>query len=139
MFTGDAGTGKHAVARVLEALLAQSRHRAYLLDGKNVFLGVDADIALDDRAGLVRRFGEVAHLFLDAGTIVVSTTNVIGLGDHEVIRTLVAPFEMFVVHMGPAEGLPEDVDLRFDAGVDPTAAALAIQGELGRRGRLRSP
>ena len=71
MLTGAHGTGKVAVARALERRLVESGHRAYLLNGKNLVLGVDADIELDDVDELVRRFGEVAHLLLDAGLIVV--------------------------------------------------------------------
>src|SRR5262249_16825384 len=77
LVSGDAGVGKHAVARALEVRLTRSGHHAYLLDGKNVFLGIDADLDLDDRDELVRRFGETAHILLDAGLLVVSTTNVI--------------------------------------------------------------
>ena len=138
MLTGAAGVGKHAIARVLEQRLVDSGHHAYLLDGKNVFLGVDADLALDDRAGLVRRFGEVSHLFLDSGTLVVSTTNVIGLGDHRTLQTLVAPFKMLIAHVGPEEeGLPEGADMRFDPGCEPGGAAAEIERVLGERGRLR--
>lgn len=139
MVTGDAGVGKHAIARALEGLLVRSGHHAYLLDGKNVFLGVDADLALDDRKGLVRRFGEVAHLFLDAGTLVVSTTNVIGLADHRTLQTLVAPFKMLIAHVGAEDqGMPQGADLRFDPGSDPQTAAEAIAAILAERSRLRA-
>ena len=138
MLTGGAEAGKHEVARELEAELVNTGHQAYLLDGKNVFLGVDADLAFDDVDELVRRFGEVAHLMLDAGLLVVSTTNVIGLADHLRIATQIAPFKMFVVHMGPeAEGLPEGADLRFDPDVDPRIAVRSIVAELVARRRLR--
>jgi bifunctional enzyme CysN/CysC len=137
MLTGEAGVGKHAVARHLELRLATGGKHAYLLDGKNVFLGVDADMHLDDRAELVRRFGEVAHILLDAGLIVISTTNVIGLADHTRIQTQIAPVPMFIVHVGPAEhGLPEGADLRLDPRADVDAAVDAIVAELSRRGRL---
>jgi len=139
MVTGEAGVGKAAVARALERRLCEEGVHAYLLDGKNVVLGVDADIALDDREGLVRRFGEVAHLFLDAGLVVVSTTNVIGLGDHRTLRTLVSPFPMLVVHLGP-EGAAEDeeADLRLDPGGEPAVAVDQIVRALAERSRLRS-
>ncbi len=139
MLTGDAGVGKAAVARALEQRLVNDGVHGYLLDGRNVFLGVDADIALDDRDELVRRFGEVVHLFLDAGMVVVSTTNVIGLGDHRTLATLVAPFKMLVVHMGPqAAGLPQGADLRLDPGAEPRAAVEQIVALLAQRSRLRS-
>ncbi len=139
MLTGDAGVGKHAIARVLERRLVEDGVHAYLLDGKNVFLGVDSDIALDDRDQLVRRFGEVAHLFLDAGTVVVSTTNVIGLGDHRTLQTLVSPFEMLVVHVGPEDAqLPEGADLRFTPGAEPGPVVDEIVAALAERSLLRS-
>jgi bifunctional enzyme CysN/CysC len=138
MITGAAGTGKRAIARALERRLVESAHRAYLLDGMNLVLGVDADIDFDDVDELVRRFGEVAHLLLDAGLLVVSTTSFIGLRDHKAITTQVAPFPTFVVHVGPeAEGLPEATDLRVDPGADPDGTVQQILGELSARGRLR--
>ncbi|MEM9492311.1 MAG: GTP-binding protein, partial [Myxococcota bacterium] len=140
MVTGEVGTGKHGLGRALEAALVSSGHHAYLLDGKNVVLGVDADIAFDDIDELVRRFGEVAHLLLDAGNLVISTTNVIGLADHQIIQTQIAPFRMFIVHFGrEAEGTPEGADIRLDPNPDgPHEPAVElILAELGRRGRLR--
>jgi bifunctional enzyme CysN/CysC len=138
MITGSEGAGKMAIARALERRLVDSGHRAYLLNGKNVVLGVDSDIAFDDIGELVRRFGEVAHLLLDAGLLVVSTTNVIGLSDHEAITMQVAPFPTLVVHLGAATAQPEATDLRFDPGGDPDVAADVILGMLAARQRLRS-
>ncbi len=139
MLTGAHGTGKMAVARALERRLVESGHRAYLLNGKNLVLGVDADIELDDVDELVRRFGEVAHLLLDAGLIVVSTTDLIGVRDHVGITTQVSPFPTFVVHLGPeAEGLPEATDLRADPNPDIEEMVGVILRELSGRRRLRT-
>lgn len=138
MVTGEAGAGKHQVARALEAMLVRTGHHAYLLDGKNVVLGVDADIAFDDIDELVRRFGEVAYILLDAGNLVISTTNVIGLADHLAIQTQISPFRMFIVHMGPeAEGLPEGADMRLDSNPAVADAVDAVMAELQQRGRLK--
>ena len=138
MLTGETGTGKAAIARALEAKLVETSHHAYLLDGKNLVLGVDADIAFDDIGELVRRFGEVAHLLLDAGNIVLSTTNVIGLGDHREIATLISPFQMLAVHLGPeAEGVPEAIDMRLNANSDVDKAVVHIMEALRQRGRTK--
>jgi bifunctional enzyme CysN/CysC len=138
MITGESGTGKANLAMELERVLVESGHRAYLLNGRNVVLGVDADIAFDDIGELVRRFGEVVDLLLDAGLLVVTTTNVIGTRHHQNISTQVAPYSTFVVHIGAEdEGLPEATDLRFDTRPDPGASARAILRELGARQRLR--
>ena len=138
MVTGAPGSGKMTIARALERRLVESGHRAYLLNGKNLVLGVDADIDFDDVEELVRRFGEVAHLLLDAGLIVVSTTNFIGVRDHKAIVTQVSPFPTFVIHLGPeAEGLPEATDLRADPEPDTDWIVGVILGELAARRRLR--
>jgi len=138
MLTGESGTGKAAVAQEIERLLVESGHRAYLLNGRNVVLGVDADIELDDIGELVRRFGEVVHLLLDAGLLVITTTNLIGTRHHQTISTHVAPFSTFVVHIGEEdEGLPEATDLRFDPRPEPADSARAILRELAARQRLR--
>jgi bifunctional enzyme CysN/CysC len=138
MITGEANMGKRPVARALEARLARDLHRAYLLDGKNLVLGVDADIAFDDIDELVRRFGEVAYILLDAGNLVISTTNLIGLSDHARIVSQIAPFQTLVVHMGKeAEGLPEGADLLLEPHTDPAEACARILAELRRHGRLR--
>jgi bifunctional enzyme CysN/CysC len=138
MVTGAHGSGKMTIARALERRLVESGHRAYLLNGKNLVLGVDADIDFDDVDELVRRFGEVAHLLLDAGLLVVSTTEFIGVRDHTAITTQVAPFPTFVVHLGPeADGVPEATDLRADPRPDPDWIVGRILDELAGRGRLR--
>ena len=77
MFVGKAGTGKHIHARALEKALFEAGRNVYMLDGQNVLLGVDHDLWVDAaQSELVRRFGEVAHLLLSSGLLVVSTTNV---------------------------------------------------------------
>ena len=95
------------------------------------FVGIDADIAFDDIDELVRRFGEVANILLDAGLIVVSTTNVIGLGDYRQIETQIEPAPMFLIHVGSeAEGIPDGADVLVEAGVDPASAVETILAAL---------
>ncbi len=70
-FTGLSGSGKSTIAtRVEEALVGMGR-TAYLLDGDNIRHGLNADLGFstEDRAENVRRVGEVAILFADAGIV----------------------------------------------------------------------
>lgn len=70
-FTGLSGSGKSTIAtRVEEALVGMGR-TAYLLDGDNIRHGLNADLGFSnqDRAENVRRVGEVAILFADAGIV----------------------------------------------------------------------
>jgi len=133
-FTGKLKSGKRRHARALEVELMRSGHRAYYLDGRNI--SIDATHELEEQVGA---FGEISHLLLDAGLIVLSTSNVIGLGDEGHLLNRVSPYDMFVVHMGPeAEGIPEGADMRFSPNSDTGPNIEAIMAELRRRGRLRS-
>lgn len=94
LLTGRTGVGKAELARSLEEKLFNRNFQSYLLDGRNIQLGLSADI---DQEGQpvsgepVRRFGEVVKLFLDAGHLVISTTNAFNQEDHSGIRLLLDP------------------------------------------------
>jgi bifunctional enzyme CysN/CysC len=72
-FTGLSGSGKSTVAVELERRLVTGSRPAYLLDGDNLRHGLNADLGFSaaDRAENVRRVGEVALLFADAGLVSV--------------------------------------------------------------------
>jgi bifunctional enzyme CysN/CysC len=120
MFVGRAGTGKHRYARALERALFGEGRNAYMLDGTNVLLGVDCDLHFREstQAELVRRFGEVAHLLLDAGLLVVSTTNAIGLADHGAVQALIPDAPSIVVDVDPSGDSLAPCDLRI-RGTEP--------------------
>ncbi|HIN86310.1 MAG TPA: adenylyl-sulfate kinase, partial [Myxococcales bacterium] len=123
LFSGDAGTGKAMVARYLERYLFDNGVATYLLDGTNVLLGLghDANQAEreETREELIHRYGEIAHLFVDSGNIVISTTNTIGLADHQKLATLVAPAELLSIHICPHhEQAPLNADLVFSSVED---------------------
>jgi adenylyl-sulfate kinase len=69
--TGLSGSGKSTVAGALAALLTVRGVLSYTLDGDNLRHGLNGDLGFsaDDRAENVRRVGEVARLFADAGVI----------------------------------------------------------------------
>lgn len=70
-FTGLSGSGKSTVAVAVERQLVSSGRAAYLLDGDNLRHGINAGLgfATEDRNENVRRAGEVARLFADAGVV----------------------------------------------------------------------
>ena len=73
-FTGLSGSGKSTIANLVEKkLLAEGRH-TYLLDGDNVRHGLNRDLGFTDadRVENIRRVGEAAKLFVDAGLIVLT-------------------------------------------------------------------
>ena len=72
--TGLSGSGKSTVARRVEQLLAEKGCFAYVLDGDNVRHGLNKDLGFSpaDRTENIRRIGEVAKLFTDAGAITLT-------------------------------------------------------------------
>jgi bifunctional enzyme CysN/CysC len=131
MFVGKAGTGKNRYARALEQALFDQGRNVYLLDGTNVLLGVDQDLVWVDATQheLVRRFGEVAHLLVDAGLIVVSTTNAIGLADYGAVQALIPDTPSLVVEIDPLGASAQACDLRF-RGVEPESEVVAEIAEM---------
>ena len=131
MFVGRAGTGKHRYARALEKALFARGGNVYMLDGTNVLLGVDCDLHFREstQAELVRRFGEVAHLLLDAGLLVVSTTNAIGLGDHGAVQALIPDAPSIVIDVDPGGDSLAPCDLRI-RGTEPEEQVIARVVEL---------
>jgi bifunctional enzyme CysN/CysC len=73
-FTGLSGAGKSTLAVAVEQRLFQLGYQTYLLDGDNVRRGLNANLGFspDDRAENIRRIGEVAALFAEAGMIVIT-------------------------------------------------------------------
>ena len=72
--TGLPGSGKSTLAMALERALFDLRWRAYTLDGDNVRHGLNADLGFspEDRQENIRRIGEVAALFADAGAVCIT-------------------------------------------------------------------
>jgi bifunctional enzyme CysN/CysC len=125
MFVGPAGSGKHKYARAVEKALFDRGHNVYMLDGKNVLLGVDHDLWVDAaQSELVRRFGEVVHLLLNSGMLVVSTTNAIGLADAGAVQALIPDTPTILIDVDPAgdSHLPFDLRIR---GTEPEDQVIA--------------
>jgi adenylylsulfate kinase len=73
--TGLSGSGKSTVAVAAEHVLVQRGRLAYVLDGDNVRHGLNSNLGFSpkDRTENIRRIGEVAKLFTDAGVIVFTS------------------------------------------------------------------
>ena len=71
--TGLSGSGKSTIAVELLQTLVDRGLAAYSLDGDNLRHGLNGDLGFsaDDRAENIRRVGEVARLFADAGLVAV--------------------------------------------------------------------
>lgn len=100
-FTGFSGSGKSTVANALEQRLAELKQHTYLLDGDNVRHGLNKDLGFsdDDRVENIRRIGEVAKLFVDAGLIVVTAFISPFRSERQMVRDLVEDNEFIEIHM----------------------------------------
>ena len=73
--TGLSASGKSTIACILEQMLLHKKKHAYRLDGDNIRMGLNKNLGFsaEDRAENIRRIGEVAKLFTDAGVIAITS------------------------------------------------------------------
>ncbi len=73
--TGLSGSGKSTLAKALHRRLFDKGYQVYMLDGDNIRNGLNRDLGFspEDRSENIRRVGEVAALFAQAGVIVISS------------------------------------------------------------------
>lgn len=90
-FTGLSGAGKSTLAHAVEERLHQMTCRTFVLDGDNVRHGLCGDLGFseDDRKENIRRIGNVAKLFLEAGVIVLTAFISPFRSDRRLVRNMV--------------------------------------------------
>ncbi|HCZ9264362.1 adenylyl-sulfate kinase [Vibrio sp. sp1] len=98
-FTGLSGSGKSTIANAVESKLLSLGKHSYLLDGDNVRHGLNKDLGFSDQDRIenIRRIGEVAKLFVDSGTIVLTAFISPFISDREQARQLMAESEFLEV------------------------------------------
>jgi adenylylsulfate kinase len=88
--TGLSGSGKSTIAVQLEKQLAERGVRTYILDGDNIRHGLNKNLGFspEDRTENIRRIGEVAKLFVDAGVVVLTAFISPYRADRDQVRAL---------------------------------------------------
>lgn len=126
-FTGLSGAGKSTIANLVDKKLHALGRHTYLLDGDNLRHGLNKDLGFTDadRVENIRRVAEVAHLFVDAGLIVLTA--------------FISPFR---AERAMARGLfeaGEFIEIHVDTPLD-VAEARDVKGlyRKARRGELRN-
>jgi adenylylsulfate kinase len=111
-FTGLSGAGKSTLANALEQRLHAEGMRTYLLDGDNIRHGLNRDLGFSpaDRTENIRRIAEVARLFVDAGTLVMTAFISPYQADRELARSLVGPDEFIEIYVNCALETCEERD-----------------------------
>ena len=99
-FTGLSGAGKSTLANAVNRDLFRRGLASYLLDGDNIRHGLCNDLGFSDdhRVENIRRIGEVAKLFLDAGVITLTAFVSPFRSDRARARSLVAPGDFIEIH-----------------------------------------
>lgn len=100
-FTGLSGSGKSTLAVQLEYELWEMKYKTFLLDGDNIRAGLSKDLDFSDAGRIenIRRIGEVAKLFIDAGIIVLCAFISPFRAERDLVRNLVGSenfLEIFV-------------------------------------------
>jgi len=98
-FTGLSGSGKSTIANAVSHELFRQGIKEYVLDGDNIRHGLNKDLGFSnrDRTENIRRIGEVAKLFVESGTIVISAFISPIKTDREQVRALYPDGEFFEI------------------------------------------
>ena len=110
--TGLSGAGKSTIATELERELFNLGKHAYVLDGDNVRHGLCSDLGFspEDRKENIRRVGEVAKLFAEAGIICVTAFISPYRSDRELVRKMMKPRQFVEVHVDAPLAICEERD-----------------------------
>ncbi|XP_028114217.1 adenylyl-sulfate kinase 3-like [Camellia sinensis] len=124
--TGLSGSGKSTLACALSRGLHSMGKLTYILDGDNVRHGLNRDLGFkpEDRAENIRRMGEVARLFADAGVICIASLISPYKKDRDACRALLPEGEFIEVFM--------DVPLHVCEARDPKGLY-----KLARAGKIK--
>ncbi|TMU87696.1 adenylyl-sulfate kinase [Bacillus sp. BHET2] len=100
-FTGLSGSGKSTISVELEKALYEMGIHTYRLDGDNIRHGLNRDLTFseEDRNENIRRIGEVAKLFVDAGVITLAAFISPFKKDRRFVRSLFSEAEFIEVYV----------------------------------------
>ncbi len=129
-FTGLSGAGKSTVANTVDHLLHEKGIHTYVLDGDNVRMGLNKNLGFsaEDRTENIRRIGEVAKLFSDAGIFVLTAFISPYRADRDRVREIMGEGEFIEVYVNASLATCEERDPK---GLYKKARAGEIKGFTG--------
>jgi adenylylsulfate kinase len=113
-FTGLSGSGKSTVAHAVEEELHQAGCRTFVFDGDNVRHGLCANLGFseDDRHENIRRIGEMAKLFIEAGVIAMTAFISPFRLDRDGVRGLVSDNDFIEIYCNSPLEVCEERDVK---------------------------
>ena len=113
-FTGLSGSGKSTLANALNEKLHQDGLSTYILDGDNIRHGLCKDLGFSDkdREENIRRIGEVANLFMNAGIITITAFVSPFINDRNKVRKIIGSEDFVEVYCAASIEVCENRDTK---------------------------
>lgn len=113
-FTGLSGSGKSAIANIVEKKLTAMGRHAYTLDGDNIRHGLNRDLGFTDvdRVENIRRIGEVSRLMADSGLITLVSFISPFRAERQLARDLAEDGEFIEIHVDTPLEVAEARDVK---------------------------
>ncbi len=113
-FTGLSGSGKSTLAHAVEDRLYHMGSRTFVLDGDNVRHGLCSDLGFsdEDRTENIRRIGELAKLFLESGSVVLTAFISPFQADREIARNVTPHGDFYEIFCDASLDVCEERDVK---------------------------
>lgn len=113
-FTGLSGSGKSTLAHSVEEELHRAGCRTFVFDGDNVRHGLCANLGFseEDRHENIRRIGEMAKLFTEAGVIAMTAFISPFKADREGVKALVSENDFIEIYCDSPLSVCEERDVK---------------------------
>lgn len=134
LLTGRVGVDKKTIAKEVEKALFERGAKTYFLGIGNLLRGLDVDLHKSQRHEHVRRLGEVAHILMDAGLIVLATASKLNDEELRLLQEVTNRSQMLLVNVGPNDfrGSILDLNLKQEDRLDENVKKVLDHLESGR-------
>lgn len=113
LLTGRVGVDKKTIAKEVEKNLFERGAKTYFLGIGNLLRGLDVDVNKSKRHEHVRRLGEVAHILMDAGLIVLATASNLTDEELSLLQEVTNRSQILLVNVGPNDFRGSILDLNL--------------------------